>query len=198
MPRTGTTIGTRRHDTRRRLLDAACDAILEHGSAATTRQITRGAGLSDAALYVHFESKHDLFRALLRERLTTPSTALRQSSESPERLLMRYVRQLMHALRLQLPLAATIRSDPVLRRIAKRELTPTSDGALRLVRYITKQQTAGAIDTSLDAPLLAQALISAACYGAWVSLLDGENETDPAIYDWIGSAVNALLRRPSP
>lgn len=45
----------------RRLLDSAVRAFAEHGfEGTTTRQICAGAGLSSAALYVHFGSKEEL------------------------------------------------------------------------------------------------------------------------------------------
>lgn len=46
----------------RRLLNSAVRAFAEHGfEGTTTRQICTGAGLSSAALYVHFGSKEELF-----------------------------------------------------------------------------------------------------------------------------------------
>lgn len=51
----------RSDDTRERLLDSALRCFAAKGfRATTTRDITEGAGLSPAALYVHFKSKQDV------------------------------------------------------------------------------------------------------------------------------------------
>ncbi|WP_219414936.1 TetR/AcrR family transcriptional regulator [Pseudonocardia nigra] len=55
----------RSDDTRERLLDAALECFANKGfHATTTRDISNGAGLSPAALYVHFKSKEDLLYQL--------------------------------------------------------------------------------------------------------------------------------------
>ncbi|BBC35878.1 TetR family transcriptional regulator [Streptomyces graminofaciens] len=56
--------------TRVRLLDAAHELMLTVGLArATTKEIARAAGCSEAALYKHFDSKEELFVLVLTERL---------------------------------------------------------------------------------------------------------------------------------
>lgn len=63
--------------TRDRILDAAAEVIAKHGLArATTKEIARATGLSEAMLYKHFEGKHDLFLHVLLERLPALSTAI--------------------------------------------------------------------------------------------------------------------------
>lgn len=53
-------------DTRRRILDAARALFAEHGYSATSvRLIARTLGLSDPAVYYHFPTKRDLYKALL-------------------------------------------------------------------------------------------------------------------------------------
>jgi AcrR family transcriptional regulator len=55
----------RSDDTRERLLDAALECFASKGfHATTTRDISTGAGVSPAALYVHFKSKEDLLYQL--------------------------------------------------------------------------------------------------------------------------------------
>lgn len=55
----------RSDDTRERLLDAALECFAGKGfHATTTRDISTGAGVSPAALYVHFKSKEDLLYQL--------------------------------------------------------------------------------------------------------------------------------------
>ena len=56
--------------TRDRILDAAAAVLARLGMArATTKEIARTAGLSEATLYKHFRDKDDLLMIVLRERL---------------------------------------------------------------------------------------------------------------------------------
>lgn len=55
--------------TRQQILDASLRLFSERGFARTTvRDIARMAGITDAAIYYHFESKRDLLEALVEER----------------------------------------------------------------------------------------------------------------------------------
>ena len=56
--------------TRERIVEAAERVVRERGLArTTTKEIARAAGYSEGTLYKHFESKEDLFLAVLAERL---------------------------------------------------------------------------------------------------------------------------------
>lgn len=55
--------------TRQQILDASLRLFSERGFARTTvRDIARQAGITDAAIYYHFDSKRDLLEALVEER----------------------------------------------------------------------------------------------------------------------------------
>jgi AcrR family transcriptional regulator len=55
--------------TRKQILDASLRLFSERGFARTTvRDIARAAGITDAAIYYHFQSKRDLLKALVEER----------------------------------------------------------------------------------------------------------------------------------
>src|SRR2546427_5587795 len=70
----------RREETRQRLLDSALSVFARHGyERATVDEIVREAGFSKGAFYVHFESKDDLFWAMLEERIQAQQEALRQA-----------------------------------------------------------------------------------------------------------------------
>lgn len=59
-------------ETRERILDAALECFAARGYEGTSmRQLAECCGLTDAALYYHFESKAALMRALLAERWAT-------------------------------------------------------------------------------------------------------------------------------
>ena len=55
--------------TRKQILDAALRLFSEKGFARTSvRDIAQAAGITDAAIYYHFQSKRDLLEALIEER----------------------------------------------------------------------------------------------------------------------------------
>jgi TetR/AcrR family acrAB operon transcriptional repressor len=55
--------------TRKQILDASLRLFSEKGFARTSvRDIAQAAGITDAAIYYHFNSKRDLFEALIEER----------------------------------------------------------------------------------------------------------------------------------
>src|SRR3989337_2650558 len=68
-PRRGPKRTRRGPHTRQQILDASLRLFSERGFARTTvRDIARQAGITDAAIYYHFESKRDLLEALVEER----------------------------------------------------------------------------------------------------------------------------------
>ncbi len=67
-------------ETRGRLLEAATSVFARSGfDRATVDEIVQEAGFSKGAFYVHFESKDDLFWAMLEERISRQQEALRQA-----------------------------------------------------------------------------------------------------------------------
>ena len=74
--------------TRQQILDASLRLFSERGFARTTvRDIARQAGITDAAIYYHFDSKRELLEALVEERgfLTSLQNLERVEAEMPLR-----------------------------------------------------------------------------------------------------------------
>jgi AcrR family transcriptional regulator len=70
----------RREETRQRIADAALPVFARSGyERATVDEIVREAGYSKGAFYVHFESKEDLFWAMLEERILRQQESFRQA-----------------------------------------------------------------------------------------------------------------------
>jgi AcrR family transcriptional regulator len=72
--------------TRQQILDASLRLFSERGFARTTvRDIARQAGITDAAIYYHFQSKRELLEALVEERgfLTSLENLERVEAELP-------------------------------------------------------------------------------------------------------------------
>jgi AcrR family transcriptional regulator len=73
----------RREETRQRLLESALGVFARHGyDRATVDEIVREAGFSKGAFYVHFESKDDLFWAMLEERISRQLNSFREVLDS--------------------------------------------------------------------------------------------------------------------
>jgi len=74
--------------TRQQILDASLRLFSERGFARTTvRDIARHAGITDAAIYYHFQSKRELLEALVEERglLSSLQNLERLSADAPLR-----------------------------------------------------------------------------------------------------------------
>jgi len=71
---------------REQLLDAASDLVHEHGSASalSIRQVTKRAGVSPMALYLHFESLAELVEALVEHGFTRFRAALHDAVAAVE------------------------------------------------------------------------------------------------------------------
>ncbi len=68
---------------RRRVLDAAAAQFVAHGYAGTTlRQIASAAGIKAGSVYHHFDSKEDLFIAVLHEGIAAMVQAFGAAKES--------------------------------------------------------------------------------------------------------------------
>src|SRR3984957_14243277 len=67
------------------ILEAALSVFAESGfAAAKLTEIARRAGVSKAALYLYFETKEDLFRAVARGLVAPNLTAMAAALESSE------------------------------------------------------------------------------------------------------------------
>jgi AcrR family transcriptional regulator len=80
----------------RRLLLSALAAFARHGfEAATTREIAEGAGLSPAAVYVHYKAKSDLLHEISRighqSVLDEVERAVRDAPADPQERVRRFV-----------------------------------------------------------------------------------------------------------
>lgn len=70
----------KREQTRQKLLDSGLSVFSRAGyERATVDEIVRDAGFSKGAFYVHFESKEDLFWAMLEERIQNAQDTFRQA-----------------------------------------------------------------------------------------------------------------------
>ncbi|MFI9807594.1 TetR/AcrR family transcriptional regulator [Streptomyces sp. NPDC052301] len=155
-----------------RILDAAHELMRTVGLArATTKEIARAAGCSEAALYKYFDSKEDLFVRVLSERLPRLTPLLGSLAAEPgqgtlEENLTEIARQAALFYEQSFPIAASLyaetqlkrRHDEVLRTLGSGPHKPIED----LDGYLRAEQAAGRVRAGADT-LAAASLLLGAC-----------------------------------
>lgn len=160
--------------TRDRMLDAAAHVMRTKGLAhATTKQIAKEAGFSEAALYKHFRDKTDLFVAVLNERApNTLGTLLGGLSQriaaTPMRATLADIALAAIAFyRHNFPMAASVFSEPNLLTAHTKALRDTGTGPARvnqaLADYLAAEQRLGRVRAGAD-PRAAATLLIGGCF----------------------------------
>jgi AcrR family transcriptional regulator len=189
--------------TRERIIDAAAHVMGTRGlAAATTKEIARAAGFSEAALYKHFRDKEELFLCVLSERLPPLMSLL---DELPERVgqgtvaanLQEVARAAMAFYDQSVPIAASLFSDPVLLAHHRQRLCASGAGPQRpfevLAAYLKAEQRMGRLSRSAK-PAAAAGLLLGACFQrAFVRSFVGEQAVGDADRVFARDAVRALL-----
>jgi AcrR family transcriptional regulator len=169
----------------------------------TTREIAQAAGLSEAALYKHFDDKADLFLCVLRERLPDLFAALR---ELPNQAGQRSVRANLEDLtrvalafyRESAPFAASLFSRPELLSRYQQHLRDSGGGPHRardlLVDYLRAEQHVGRVAPDANAHVAAVVLIGACLQRAFVGGLVGTSATPDDDERFVRDVVRFVLR----
>ncbi|MEU6881978.1 helix-turn-helix domain-containing protein [Streptomyces sp. NPDC046712] len=157
--------------TRERILDAAHELWTTVGLArTTTKEIARGAGCSEAALYKYFAGKEELFVAVLTERLPKLAPLLASLAAEPgrrtvEENLTEIARQAALFYAESFPIAASLyaetrlkaRHDASMRRLDAGPHRPLES----LDAYLRAEQAAGRVDAGADTFAAASLLLGA-------------------------------------
>jgi AcrR family transcriptional regulator len=160
-------------ETRERILDAAVSIMRELGLArATTKEIARAAGLSEAALYRHFRSKEEIVLRVMRERLPRFIDAMKGlparvgRASVPDTLVEIALAALAFYFE-AVPIASSLFSEPRILVQHQRALREESAGpqlALEaLAGYLRSEQRIGRLPKAID-PEAASALLLGACF----------------------------------
>ncbi len=146
--------------TRERILDAAHELMLTIGLArATTKEIAKAAGCSEAALYKHFASKEELFISVLSERLPRLGPLLEGLAAEPGRgsvedNLTEIARQAARFYEQSFPIAASLYAEAQLKRRhddAMREMGTGPHLPIEgLDRYLRAERAAGRLRPDAD------------------------------------------------
>ncbi|MFD5218512.1 TetR/AcrR family transcriptional regulator [Streptomyces tendae] len=162
---------------RERILDAAHELMRTVGlTRATTKEIARVAGCSEAALYKHFASKEELFIRVLSERLPRLTPLLRSLAAEPggaslEENLTEIARQAVLFYEQSFPIAASLYAQTQLKRRhddAMRELGTGPHLPIEgLDTYLRAEQAAGRVRADADTFAAASLLLGACAQRAF-------------------------------
>lgn len=191
-------------DTRQQILEACQKLIQRLGLArVTTKEIARETGLSEGALYRHFEHKEDVFLAVFEKQVQHLASILTENpagkGEVEENLrrvcleILRYYEQLI-------PLTAAFFADTEL--LARfRGLLQQIGGPQRLHYWIAglieEEQHLGRINAELPALDFATSLLGPVFQYAFLRQLTGEDQfgqTDRQFVESLVKALNKSLR----
>jgi AcrR family transcriptional regulator len=192
--------------TRDAILDAAQQVMHTLGLAnTTTREIAAAAGLSEAALYKHFDDKTDLFLCVLRERLPDLSVVI---SDLPDRVGRRSVRANLEDLtravlayyRGSAPFAASLFSRPELLARYQEHMRASGGGPHRakdlLADYLRAEQRAGRVAQEVNPQVAAMLLIGVclqrAFVGSFVGTTDSQEEDERFVKEVVRFVKRAL------
>lgn len=159
--------------TRDRILDAAAHVMRSRGLArATTKEIAKAAGYSEAALYKHFRDKTDLFLAVLAERVPSNLGPLladlttRAGEGTVQGTLEEVARAAIDFYRQSFPMAASLFSEPLLLAAHREALRQRGTGPQHVsnavAAYLAAEQQLDRVHRESD-PHAAAALLLGAC-----------------------------------
>ncbi|MFE7787833.1 TetR/AcrR family transcriptional regulator [Streptomyces sp. NPDC057460] len=188
-----------------RIIDAAHQLMLTIGLArATTKEIARAAGCSEAALYKHFPSKEELFVAVLKERLPKLNPLLRRLTADPgagERTVEENLTDIATGAALfyaqSFPIAASLYAEPRLKSrhdAAMRELGTGPHMPIRGVAgYLRSEQAAGRVRPGADTYAAASLLLGACVQRAFAYDATEEGRPPQSLDEFAASVARTVL-----
>ncbi|MFC8715400.1 MULTISPECIES: TetR/AcrR family transcriptional regulator [unclassified Streptomyces] len=186
-----------------RILDAAHELMRTVGLArATTKEIARAAGCSEAALYKYFASKEELFIQVLHERLPRLTPLLRALAAEPERRtvaenLTEIARQAALFYEQSFPIAASLyaetqlkrRHDEAMRRMGSGPHLPIEE----LDAYLRAERSLGRIAPGADTFAAASLLLGACAQRAFAyDAADARPDADAFAARLVGTLLTGL------
>lgn len=156
------------------MLDAAAHVMRTRGMArATTKEIAKAAGYSEAALYKHFRGKTEIFLAVLTERVPSTlgvvlATLVQRAGEgSVQDTLQELARSALGFYQETFVMAASVFSEPQLLAAHRDEVHERHAGphhvSETVAKYIAAERDLGRIRADVD-PRAAANLLLGACF----------------------------------
>ena len=185
-----------------RILDAAPELMLTVGLAkATTKEIAKAAGCSEAALYKYFAGKEELFIHVLTERLPRLTPLLRSLAAEPGRHsladnLTEIARQAALFYEQSFPIAASLYAETQLKRRHDEALRQLGSGPHKPIEaldaYLRAEQTAGRVRPDADT-FAAASLLLGACAQRAFAYEAAENGVRPPVDEFASRLARTLL-----
>ena len=193
--------------TRARILDAAAQVMGTIGLArATTKEIARAAGYSEATLYKHFVDKRELFLAVLAERMPGLIGRLKRLAgevgEGDVRArLIDVAYQAVAFYEQGFPMLASMFAEPELLAGHRRELAAVGAGPHlaneTLAAYLRAERELGRVGPWIDPEAGAAMLLGACFQHAFLAAFAGRAGTQGRRADFAAGLVDTLLTRPA-
>jgi AcrR family transcriptional regulator len=160
-----------------RILDAAHELMLTVGLArATTKEIAKAAGCSEAALYKYFASKEEVFIRVLAERLPKLAPLLHALAAEPgrhtlEENLTEIARQAALFYEQSFPIAASLYAETQLKRRHDEAMREMESGPHKPIEWLDAslraEQSIGRVDPAADTFAAASLLLGACAQRAF-------------------------------
>lgn len=189
-------------DTRDHILDTAAEVMHRLGMArATTKEIARTAGYSEATLYKHFTDKSELMLAVLRHRFP-PFVA--DLAQLPERAgqgrvratLVDLVTKAVPFFQHGAPMLGSLFADPDLLRRHREGLERHDAGPLNVNRgvaaYLAAERDLGRVPRETDPEAVAALLVGACFQRGFFAAFSGGQEQFPPIERYAADLVDSL------
>ncbi|TVT50587.1 TetR/AcrR family transcriptional regulator [Amycolatopsis rhizosphaerae] len=190
--------------TREEILAAATRVMREQGYArATTKEIARVAGYSEATLYKHFADKAHLFRSVLSEQLPGLGKVLTELTEragtgTVRANLTRVARLAIDFYTESFPVAASLFSTRELLTSHRQAMADHGAGPRNphegLVRYLKAEQRLGRLPRSADPEALSALLLGACFQQAFLTAFDDAEPSGKEREKLAKSLVKTLLQ----
>ncbi|MFJ6571509.1 TetR/AcrR family transcriptional regulator [Streptomyces sp. NPDC091292] len=188
---------------RLRVLDAAYELMRTVGLArATTKEIAKAAGCSEAALYKYFASKEDLFISVLQERLPKLGPLLAHLMEEPgahtvEENLTEIARRAALFYEQSFPIAASLYAETQLKRRHDAALRERDAGPHRPIQsldaYLRAEQRAGRVRADADTFAAASLLLGACAQRAFAYDMTETGRPPQSLDDFAAGIARTLL-----
>lgn len=188
--------------TREDILGAAEHIMRTDGFArATTKQIARQAGYSEAALYKHFDDKSEIFLGVLSERLPDLSGALSELTEHTGHYtvwanLTRVTRSALDFYIASFPIAVSVFATQELLAAHRQRMAELSAGPeyaiTGLARYLRAERELGRINRRGD-PESAASLLLGACFQQAFLINFSGRKPDGATLDTTAAGLTRTL-----
>lgn len=190
--------------TRTTILDAATAVMTERGLAnATTKEIARAAGFSEATLYKHFQDKEELFLTVMRERLPAEfigylaGLADRAGTGTVRARLREVAARAIPFYRDLAPMLGAVFAQPDLLSRHQQVLRAAELGPhlalTALADYLRAERRLGRLTGKAQPDMLAALLLGACFQHAFLIEFEGEHLADRPADEFARALVDSLL-----